>query len=68
MSNTTISPPAFKSLSNEPERDYSTATKFDVDLIITARLMQFHDALVDRGQIKPIPQVSGPMVAEETAT
>ena len=38
------------------EHDYSTATKFDVDNMITERLLKFHEALIARGQIKPIPQ------------
>ncbi|MDE0534343.1 MAG: hypothetical protein OXI01_23265 [Albidovulum sp.] len=40
-----------------PAPDYNPATKSDVDVMITQRLMMFHDALVDRGQIKPIPKV-----------
>ena len=48
----------------EPERDYSTATKFDVDMMITVRLMQFHRALVARDQINPVPPAAGPKVAE----
>ena len=50
------------------EIDILPATKNDVETMITERLVQFHDALVDRGQIKPIPQDSGPKVEERTAT
>ena len=40
-----------------PTRNYRPATISDVDLMITQRLHLFHDALVDRGQIKPVPLV-----------
>ena len=36
------------------EHDYSPATKFDVNQMITERLMSFHDSLVARGQIGPL--------------
>ena len=36
------------------EHDESLATKADVEIMITKRLMEFHAALVDRGQIYPI--------------
>ena len=39
----------------ETKHDYTPATKGDVDLMITESLMMFHDALVERGQIFPIP-------------
>ena len=55
------------------EIDHSLATKHDVDMIITERLMKFHEALCSRGQIKPIPPKSewpnpGPGVDEGTFT
>ncbi len=40
------------------EYDFSPATKFDVDMMITERILQFHDALISRGQIKPIASES----------
>ena len=39
----------------ESSQDTSPATKHDVDVIITERLMEFHEALLNRRQIKPIP-------------
>ena len=51
-------------LEPEAERDLSLATKHEVDLMIRARLMQFHRALVDRDQINPVPPAAGPKVAE----
>ncbi|MGB3549105.1 MAG: hypothetical protein WA993_00330 [Candidatus Binatus sp.] len=34
-----------------------------IDALITNRIVQFHQALVERGQIKPIPkQFGGPIV------
>lgn len=38
-----------------PEIDLSTATKADVEHMITDRLLAFHQALIDRSQIKSIP-------------
>ena len=51
-------------LEPEAERDLSLATKHNVDLMITARLLKFHEALIERGQIKPIPENVGPKVTE----
>ena len=59
------------SLAFGAEHDLSPATKHDVDMMNTERLMAFHQALVDRGQIRPIPPKSewpnpGPKVDTET--
>ena len=35
--------------------DYTPATKADVESMITNALLDFHQALVDRGQIRDIP-------------
>ena len=39
----------------ETKHDYSPATKADVEAAITRRLVLFHEGLISRGQIKPIP-------------
>ena len=39
----------------EPKESDSYMTRSEVDGLITDRLMQFHDALIERGQIQPIP-------------
>ena len=38
------------------EEDTTPTTKSDVNAMITHRLNLFHDALVGRGQIKPMPE------------
>ena len=37
-----------------------SALKFRVDALITDRILLFHDALVDRGQISPLPLPADP--------
>ena len=51
-----------QSIPSATPRDMTPATKHDVDMMITERLMQFHDALIGRGQIQPIPPDAGPKV------
>ncbi len=41
--------------STENENNHKLATIGDVERMITRRLHLFHDALVTRGQIKPVP-------------
>ena len=37
------------------QTDTSLSTKFDVEQMITGHLLKFHEALINRRQIKPIP-------------
>ena len=37
------------------KHDHDPATKADVDRMITERIGLFHGAMVERGQIRPIP-------------
>ncbi len=39
----------------EPKESSLHMTRSEVNCLITGRLIKFHDALVERGQIKPIP-------------
>ena len=39
----------------ETVHDHTSATKAEVEDIVTQRLVAFHRALVERGQIIPIP-------------
>ena len=48
-----------KEISAYPSRSKESdpyMTRKEVDSLITGRLIQFHDALVERGQIQPIPE------------
>ena len=46
------------------QTDTSLATKLDVEHMIRDSLLKFHEALIGRGQIKPISENVGPKVAE----
>lgn len=39
----------------DPGHDSTPATKADVESMITRRLSEFHRAMIERGQIYPIP-------------
>ena len=46
----------------EHDIDTTRVTMHDVNVAITERLIMFHKALCDRGQIKPILSDQGPKV------
>ena len=48
----------------DPDIDTPIATKLDVEHMIRDGLLKFHEALIERGQIKPIPENVGPKVTE----